>query len=205
MTQPQSGQPTGFERPEGAAYVNTGYGSHDNSQAQGSGFAPQLGDIIANLKVDGTRMVQDNIALAKAEVTPMAVKGGIAGGLAAGALYIVLGAMGLLFMAGGFAFGRMWQSIFTSFSLLPALGLGFVTMAVAMILLAVVLLLIAKFGFIDKIKKPEATVAEFKASIAALGDSVKRGQQTVSVNAADRASLKQDKKAMREIDKLNAK
>lgn len=175
MTQPHSGQPTG----------------------------PQLGDIVASLKVDGTRMLQDNIALAKAEVTPIAVKGGIAGGLAAVAVYFLLGALGLLFMAGGFAFGRMWQGIITGFSLLPALGLGFVTMAVVMILIALLLVVAAKFGFIDKIKKPEATVAELKASIAALSESVKRGQQTVAVNAADRASLKQDKKAIREIDKRN--
>nr|WP_255521371.1 phage holin family protein [Tessaracoccus sp. SD287] len=164
-----------------------------------------MGDIVANLKVDGTRMVQDNIALAKAEITPIAVKGGIAGGLAAGAVYFVLAALGLLFMAGGFAFGRMWQAIIGSLSVLPALGLGFVTMAIVMILVAVLLLLIAKVKFVDKISKPEATVAEFKASIAALGDSVKRGQQTVAVNAADRASLQQDKKAIREIDKQNRK
>ena len=207
MTQPQSGQPTGFERPdtEGAAYVNTGYGTHHEPPAPAPGITPQLGDIIANLKVDGTRMVQDNIALAKAEVTPIVAKGGIAGGLAMGALYFLLAALGLLFMAGGFAFGRMWQAIINSLSLLPALGLGFVTMAIVMILVAVVLVLVAKVGFINKIKKPEATVAEVKASIAALGESVKRGQQTVAVNAADRAGLKQDKKALREIDKLNRK
>ncbi|MGA4668961.1 phage holin family protein [Propionibacteriaceae bacterium Y1923] len=204
MTQPQSGQPTGFERPtaEGAAYVNTGYGTQHDQPAQSHGFAP-LGDIVNNLKVDGTRMVQDNIALAKAEVTPIAVKGGIAGGLAVVALYFVLAALGLLFMAGGFAFGRMWQAIIPSFSLLPATGLGFVTMAVVMILLALVMLLVAKLGFIDRIQKPEATVAEFKASIAALGDSLKRGQQTVAVNSADRASLKADKKAIAQIDKQN--
>lgn len=207
MTQPQSGQPTGFERPatEGAAYVNTGYGAHHDQTAAAPGITPQLGDIVANLKVDGTRMVQDNIALAKAEITPIAVKGGIAGGLAAGAVYFVLAALGLLFMAGGFAFGRMWQAIIGSLSVLPALGLGFVTMAIVMILVAVLLLLIAKVKFVDKISRPEATVAEFKASIAALGDSVKRGQQTVAVNAADRASLQQDKKAIREIDKQNRK
>ena len=207
MTQPPSGQPTGFERPdaEGAAYVNTGYGAHHDNSAPTPGIAPQLSDIVANLKVDGTRMVQDNIALAKAEFTPIVVKGGIAGGLAAGALYFLLAALGLLFMAGGFAFGRMWQAIISSLSLLPALGLGFVTMAIVMILVAVLLVVIAKFRFIDKITKPEATVAEFKASIAALGESVKRGQQTVAVNAADRASLQQDKKAIREIDKQNRK
>ena len=202
--QPEFNRPTGFERPSttGDPYVNTGYtGQAAAPEVNGASFGPQLGDIVANLKVDGTRMLQDNIALAKAEVTPIAVKGGLAGGLMAGAVYFLLAAMGLLFMAGGFAFGRMWQAIISSFSLLPALGLGFVTMAVVMILIALILLAVAKFGLIDKIKKPEATIEEFKASIAALGESVKRGQQTVAVNAADRAGLKQDKKAIREIDR----
>ena len=188
------------QQPDAQPHVNTGY-SGMGAETPDHSFGPQLGDIVANLKVDGARMLQDNVALARAEVTPIAVKGGIGGGLAAVAVYFLLAALGLLFMAGGFAFGRMWQAIITGFSVLPALGLGFVTMAVVMILVALGLLAAAKFGFFDRIRKPEATIAEFKASIAALAESVKRGKQTVAVNFADRASLKQDKKAIREIDK----
>lgn len=163
-----------------------------------STFAPQIGDIITNLKNDGGRLVQDNIALAKAEVTPIAKKGGIGGGLFAGALYFILGALGILFMAGGFAFSQMWQSIFEQMGQLTALAIGYATMGLVLILIAAILGAIGYFGFIKKIEKPQATVDEVKATIATLQDSLKRGTQTVKVNALDKAGLEADKKALAE-------
>ncbi|MGA4506417.1 phage holin family protein [Propionibacteriaceae bacterium G1746] len=199
MTQPDTTRPQ-FEAPRhpGEARLNTGYGSRDE-QTGGAGLTPQLNDIITALKTDGTRMVQDNLALAQAEVKPMVVKGGIGGGLFAGAAYFVLSALWVLFMAGGFGFSKMWQAIL-GWSLLPAAALGFVTMGIVMILVAAALGAAGYFGFIKKIEKPEATIAEVKADIEALKSSIQRGQQAVAVNVADRAALKADKKAVAQME-----
>lgn len=189
--EPQSDQPT----PNGQdPHVLSGsaYGRTTN--------VPTLGDLVSNIKVDGVRMLNDNVALAKAEVQPMAKHGGIGAGMFGGAGYFALCGLALLFMAGGFGFSQMWQSIVSGFGVLTALALGFVTMGIVLFLLAGILGLIGK-SEVGKIKKPEATIEEAKNTVAALQQSLKRGQQTVKVNTLDRAGLAQDKKAMANLDK----
>lgn len=159
-----------------------------------------IGEIIASLKTDGTRMLEDNVALAKAEIQPMAKHGGIGAGMFGGAGYLGACAAALLFMAGGFGFAQLWDSLVEGFGTLTSLALGFVTMSLVLLILAAVLALLGKKE-VSKVHAPEQTIAEAKASIAALGESVKRGQQSVKVNALDRVGLKQDKKAVAEYEK----
>lgn len=175
---------------------------HQTSLPLGStdGYAPRIGDIVNNIKVDGTRMLNDNIALAQAEVKPMAKHGGIGAGMFGGAGYLAMCGLALLFMAGGFGFAEMWAMIFSEMPILTTLALGYLTMALLLFVVAGILALLGK-AQVSKIKKPEATIAEAKASIAALGESVKRGQQSVKVNSLDRAGLKQDKKAVAQYEK----
>lgn len=166
----------------------------------GTQYGVALGTIIDDIKVDGVRMLKDNVALAKAEVAPMAKKGGVGAGLLAGAGYLALCLLALLFMAGGFGFAKMWSALFDDWSQLTCLALGYVTMAIALGIIAGILAMVG-LKQLKQVKAPQATIDELKKSAAVFGESVKRGQQSVKANSLDRSALKQDRKAVAQQEK----
>lgn len=194
------GGPRAKRQPVGQGHDVTDQSLRSGDEGGPTGFAPRIGDIVTSLKTDGTRLLNDNVALAKAEITPMAKHAGIGAGLFSGAGYFAMCALALLGMAGGFAFSQMWQSIFSGLGNLTALALGYLTMALVLLILAGVLAMIGK-NQVGKVSKPEATIEEFKNSVAVLGDSVKRGQQTVKVNSLDRSGLRDDRKEVAKFEK----
>lgn len=200
-------------QPLGAPPVEDGATAHGSRSEMPQGSAPtqdvphysiSLGALVDDIKVDGVRMVKDNVALAKAEVAPMAKNGGIGAGMFAAAGYLGLCLLALLFMAGGFGFAQMWSSIVEGWGPLTSLALGFVTMAIVLGIIAAVLALLGKKK-IDQVEAPKATIEEFKKSAAVLGESIKRGQQSVKANALDRGALRSDRKAVAEQDKQEQK
>jgi hypothetical protein len=133
---------------------------------------PELGEIITNLKQDLPALVKDNIALAQSEMKPAAKHAGIGGGMFGGAGYLALHAVSMLVIAGGFGFSLMYASLLGWGPLLSA-AVGFASMAVLLLIIVAVLALLGK-AQIGKIKKPEATIEEAKATQQAIVAALKR-------------------------------
>ncbi len=160
----------------------------------------QAGEIIQNLKTDGNQLVQDNIALAKAELQPMAKHAGIGGGLFGGAGYLALNAVSLLFVAGGFGLslifsnGLEWKAI-------PSLTLGFALMAIVLLIMAGIFALIGK-GQMGKLGLPKKTIEEAKATVDTLKASFERGKNGVTADINDRGALSRAKRAADDLDEV---
>ncbi len=136
-----------------------------------------LGEIITDLKGDVTSLVQDNVALAKAELTPIAKNAGIGAGLFGAAGVFGLWALAMFLLCAAFALSLLSSHLF-NLSWLLNLIIGFGTLGLLLAIIAGIVALIGK-GRIDKVGPPVQTIAEAKATMAALSDSVKRGQADV--------------------------
>lgn len=158
-----------------------------------------LGQVVTNIKNDGTRMANDLVALAKAEVKPMAKQAGIGGGAFGAAGYLGANAASLLFIAGSFAFSLIFNKSL-HWTVIPSLVLGFVCMAVVLLLLAGILALVGKSA-ISKVGPPKQTIAEAKQSVETLKLSIERGKDSVTANQLARTGLAQSKKAAKDLFK----
>lgn len=156
----------------------------------------QVNDIIASLKADAPALLKENAALAAAEGKQMGTKMGISIGIWAVAGYFLLALLGLLFMAGGFAFSKMWSAIVPQNSVYVNLAVGYCTMALAMLLFAALISAIAFFFFWKKKGNMDRTKAELTETINTLKASVARGKQSVETNKIDREALKQAKRQL---------
>ncbi|HJQ88182.1 MAG TPA: phage holin family protein [Propionibacteriaceae bacterium] len=114
-----------------------------------------VGDIIKNITDDVKLLVQDQVELAKAELTPAAKKGGTGLGLFGVAGYFALSASILLYVAA--AFGLVNAGL--------APWLAFLIVGVALLLIAGIL---GGVGYlvVRKIKGPDRTIAQAKQSVA---------------------------------------
>src|SRR4051794_22498680 len=92
--------------------------------------APGVKDILDKIKSDVQVLVRGEVELAVSELKPSAVNAGIGAGLFSGALYLVLNALILLFIAGSLAIWN-WLDV--------PIAVGFVIMAGVLILIAAVL------------------------------------------------------------------
>lgn len=136
---------------------------------------PSVADYIQVLKTTVPNMVKQIGDLAKAELKPAAKHGGIGVGAFAAAAVVGLTALFLLMMGVAFALSMFYHEIAHRHEL-TALMLGFFTMTV------ICLLIVAGVGFfgwrqVRRVKAPEATIAETKASIAAITDAISSGAQ----------------------------
>lgn len=143
--------------------------------------------IVDRIKKDGVSLATDNIALVKAEIKPAAKNAGIGGGMFGAAGYLAINAATLMFIAGSLALGLIFFHA-ASMSVLASGALGFVTLAVLLLLLAGLLALIGR-GRIKQIKKPEFAIAEAKASVESLKSSVQAGIAQVQANSLERKGL----------------
>ena len=160
----------------------------------------QAKDMINNIKTDAESLVKDNIALAKAEIQPAAKHAGIGGGMFGAAGYFGMNAASLLFMAGAFAFSLIFTKAL-DWSLPAAFALGFVCMAVVLLILAGILALLGK-AQISKVQPPKAAIAELKTTVDSLKLSLQRGQNTVTANTLARKEIKEVKKQAKDLDTL---
>jgi hypothetical protein len=122
-----------------------------------------VGDIIKNITDDVKLLVQDQVELAKAELTPAAKKGGTGLGLFGVAGYFALSASILLYFAA--AFGLVEAGL--------AAWLAFLIVAVALLLIAGIL---GGIGYlvVRKIKGPDRTIAQASQSVAEVKEAAQR-------------------------------
>jgi hypothetical protein len=122
-----------------------------------------VGDIIKNITDDVKLLVQDQIELAKAELTPAAKKGGTGVGLFGAAGYFGLSASILLYFAA--AFGLVAAGL--------AAWLAFLIVAAALLLIAAIL---AGIGYliVKRIRPPERTIAQANLATTEVKDAAQR-------------------------------
>jgi hypothetical protein len=122
-----------------------------------------VGDIIKNITDDVKLLVQDQVELAKAELTPAAKKGGTGLGLFGVAGYFALSASILLYVAA--AFGLVNAGL--------APWLAFLIVGVALLLIAGIL---GGVGYlvVRKINGPDRTIAQAKQSVAEVKEAAQR-------------------------------
>lgn len=154
--------------------------------------------LVKNLQVDAKALATDNVALAKAEITPMAKNAGIGGGMFGAAGYFGINALSLIWMGCGLALGAVLVAT-GHFGLLMGTALGFFIMAVVLLVIAGVLALVGK-SKISKLGKPEKTIAEAQKTVEAVKTSAKRGVDEVNAFVRDRKGLAADKKAAKDLD-----
>ncbi|WIY82114.1 phage holin family protein [Propionimicrobium sp. PCR01-08-3] len=134
---------------------------------------PGIADYIQVLKTTVPTMLSQIKDLAMAELKPAAKHGGIGAGSFIAALVVALTALFLLMLTGGFALSMFFHEI-ANRNELTALMFGFLTMAVLCLLIVAALALFGK-SQVSKVKAPEATIAEAKASIGAVSEAIGRG------------------------------
>lgn len=145
----------------------------------------KVADLIKDIRGDAQLLVNDQIELAKSELTPAAKNAGIGGGLFGAAGYFGLNAGTLVFVAAALG--------------LAALGLPYWA---AFLIAAGVLLLIAAilgaigFSRVKKIKPPEKTIANGKALVTDLQAAVSRATAAARAPRIE-GTVANDKKALR--------
>jgi hypothetical protein len=123
-----------------------------------------VADIIKNISDDVKLLVQDQVELAKAELTPAAKKGGTGLGLFGVAGYFALSATILLYFAA--AWGLMEGAGLSAW-------LAFLIVAVALLLIAGIL---GGIGYliVRTIKGPDRTIAQANRTAAEVGEGAQR-------------------------------
>jgi Putative Actinobacterial Holin-X, holin superfamily III len=122
-----------------------------------------VGDIIKNITDDVKLLVQDQIELAKAELTPAAKQGGTGVGLFGAAGYFALSATILLYFAAAFGLVEAGLSAW----------LAFLIVGVALLLIAGIL---GGIGYliVRRIKGPDRTIAQVNQSVAEVKAAAQR-------------------------------
>ncbi|WP_195908957.1 phage holin family protein [Microlunatus sp. Gsoil 973] len=127
--------------------------------------APGVGDILKDIQAEVSNLIKDEVELAKSELVPSAKSGGIGAGLFGGALYFVLNALILLFIAGSLAIWK-WLDL--------PIALGFVIMAGVLIVVAVILGLIGLVA-VKRVKGPERAIAQGQRTADSVKAAIARG------------------------------
>ena len=134
---------------------------------------PSVFDYVNNVTTEATRLFSGIRELAKAEIRPSAKHAGIGAGMLGAAAVIGIGMLWLLLFMVGLWLSVLFSKVF-DLDMLVSLGWGFTTMLVVAILFVAVFALIG-VKQVKQVKMPEATIAETKASLAALSESISAG------------------------------
>lgn len=136
---------------------------------------PGAADYLRTLKLTVPTMVDQIKELAAAEIKPAAKHGGIGAGMFGGAAsfaWIGLKTLGLTLC---FLLSMIFHEA-VGLNHLTALTVGFAIGTLLMFVFAGLLAVIGK-GQFKHVKAPEATIAETKASIAAIGQAISAGSE----------------------------
>lgn len=114
--------------------------------------------------------VSKEVELAKAEVVPSAKQAGVGSGLFAGAGVLALHALWMIIIAISLAIAWLLNSV-TALGPWACGTIAFVITAVFSLLVAFVLVKLGQSRF-KKVSKPEATIAEAKATLTAISDAI---------------------------------
>lgn len=145
--------------------------------------AASVGDLVSTVKNDVLALIQNEIALAKAEMIPQAKSGGIGAVFFLGAGYFALNGLSLLFLSGAIALGQLFNED------TGGLALGFVIMAVIVFVIAGILAGIGLL-FINKVKGPRRTKAQALASVETIRDAVTRATADVKTSDLERKTFR---------------
>lgn len=136
---------------------------------------PAISDVLNSITSDIQTIVKGEIELAKAEIVPQVKKAGIGAGLVGVAGYLAISALTLIYVALAFVAAALFSAIMP---LLWAGAAGFGLVAVVFLVVAAVLVLIAKGQF--SLRAPDRTISEAEAAVDAVQSAVSRGQATVA-------------------------
>lgn len=125
-----------------------------------------VGEIIRAISDDVKELVRDEVQLAKAELVPAAKTGGIGASLLAGAAFFVVSAVFILYFCAAYVLVRLGVPVWASFLIV----------GVALLLLAGLLGAIG-YSMVKKVKAPERTITQAKATVDAVRASA---QQTLA-------------------------
>lgn len=114
--------------------------------------------------------VSKEMELAKAEVVPSAKQAGVGSGLFAGAGVLALHALWMIIIAISLAIAWLLNSV-TALGPWGSGTIAFVITAVFSVLVAFVLVKLGQSRF-KKVTKPDATIAEAKATLTAISDAI---------------------------------
>ncbi|MFV0407679.1 MAG: phage holin family protein [Propioniciclava sp.] len=140
---------------------------------------PEIGDVIKDITADVQTIVKGEIELAKNELVPQAKRVGIGAGLFGAAGYLALQAVTLLFICGGLALTALYSGLV---SIVWAFSLGFLTMAILVLVVAGILVIIGKGKLANP--GPERTMAEAQLTSEEVKVSLERGQENVEAIVA---------------------
>ncbi len=145
----------------------------------------KVADLINDIRDDARLLINDQVELAKAELTPAAKNAGIGGGLFGAAGYFGINAATLIYIAAAFG--------------LAALGLpywaAFLIVAGVLLVIAAIVGLIG-YSRIKKVKAPERTIANAQALVSELSTAVNRATAAASAPQIE-GTVVNDKKALR--------
>ncbi|MDO5533317.1 MAG: phage holin family protein [Propionibacteriaceae bacterium] len=140
---------------------------------------PEIGDVLNDITADVQTIIKGEIELAKAELMPQAKKAGIGAGLFGAAGYLAVQAATLLFICGGLALSALYQGVVST---IWAFTLGFLTMAVILLVIAGILVLVGKNKF--DLQGPDRTVEQANRSISAVTGAINQGNANVKAIVA---------------------
>ncbi|HJE51064.1 MAG TPA: phage holin family protein [Tessaracoccus flavescens] len=121
--------------------------------------------------------------LAAAEIKPAAKAAGFGAGFFAGAAVFVLHAVWMLVILIALAVGLLLNAL-TSLGPFPAITLGFLVSVLFSLLVAGILFVLGR-GKFKQVKKPEATIAEAKATLDVVVDRLTGGKSNEVVKVDD--------------------
>lgn len=140
---------------------------------------PQIGEVIKDITADVQTIIKGEIELAKAELMPQVKSTGIGAGLFGAAGYLAIQAATLLFICGGLALSALYTGVVST---IWAFTLGFLTMAVILLVVAGVLALIGKSKI--KVSAPQKTIDEANRTVGAVTGAVDQANANVKAIAA---------------------
>jgi hypothetical protein len=141
--------------------------------------APGVGDILKDIQAEVSNLIRGEVELAKQELVPSARKGGIGAGLFVGALFFLLNALILMFIAGSLAIWK-WLDL--------PIALGFVIMGGVLIVVAVIFALIGLVLF-KRVKGPEQTIAQGQQTAEAVKAAIARGNAAATAKKIEATSI----------------
>ncbi len=144
----------------------------------------QLDEVVTSIKSDVTTLIEANKELAIAEIQETAKRYAIPSGMFGAAGYLALNAISLLFIAASVGIGILYHLL--GIGLGGSLALGFLTMAVILLIIVAILGLVgkAKLETAKNANDLEHTVSEAKTSVNAVKDAVERGKDSAMMIAS---------------------
>ena len=138
----------------------------------------QIADLVTSISDDVRAILADEIALAKAEIKPVARRVGVGSGLFGAAGYFAVSATIMLWMTMAAGFGWLYTNL-ADLSPWPAAFFGALTAALLLLIVAAVLALVGKH-FFSKVETPQKTPQSVSQAVVAVKTGLQSGKERVA-------------------------